>query len=335
MMDQNNLMDYFSPSNWVRRPNLLAGTGMYLLAIIGVFVSGIVLALLYQLIPGISPQWQLLISTVLIEFGIIGLIPYVHMRRHPGVEKSYRFNRPSVATLLLVAVLAVVVTLCSYALTALWSVFIESLGGTLLPDDMPVPTNAGELVFLFVLIALIPAVCEEFLFRGALLSAWERRGKARALVVSSLLFALMHGSIIALPAHIMAGFALGAVVLISDSIYSGMLFHFIYNGFMVWNSYRAAQVEMPSDSGVPIDMLNALGGAQGLALLIQELALLLGVCALLLWGLKKANAKKERPALKMRDRSPLGWREVLVLMAAAISVIALYALDLLTIFPLS
>ncbi len=334
MMDKSNLMDYFSPSDWVRRPSLLAGAGMYLLAMIGLILSAIGLALLALFLPGISAQWQMLINSLVVEIGIIGLIPYIHMRRHPGVEKSYRFNRPNGVTILLVIGLAIVSAYFANVLTALWVMFIQSLGGTPRASGVPSPTNIGELMFAFLLVGVLPAVAEEFFFRGAVMSAWERRGKARALVVSSLLFALMHGSVSALPAHIAAGFVLGAVVLISDSIYTGMLYHFIYNSFMVWMSYQEVQLGNAVEPGSLMpNMLDSIGGAQGIALFIQMLVLSLTVCALLFLGLKKANAKKKKPGLEWRDRNKLGWREVVVLMAAMISVMALYGLDLLTIIP--
>ena len=71
--------------------------------------------------------------------------------------------------------------------------FSDKLGEALLLDGKP-------LWLLVLIVAVTPALCEETLFRGLLFSGLSRAGPAVALVASSLLFGLAHGSIYRLSA---------------------------------------------------------------------------------------------------------------------------------------
>ena len=81
--------------------------------------------------------------------------------------------------------------------------------------------------------AVVPAVCEETLFRGLIYGAFERSGARAALVASTLLFALAHGSIYRLLPTAMLGLAMGLLRWRSGWIAPSMLFHAIHNGLAV------------------------------------------------------------------------------------------------------
>ena len=51
-----------------------------------------------------------------------------------------------------------------------------------------------DIILEFITIALVPAFCEEFLFRGVVLSTLMPYGKSTAVVVSAVCFGLMHGN---------------------------------------------------------------------------------------------------------------------------------------------
>jgi sodium transport system permease protein len=99
----------------------------------------------------------------------------------------------------------------------------KKLGDLLLLDGQP-------LAVLLLLLALTPALCEELLFRGMLLSGLRRLGPLPALVLSALFFGLAHGSIYRLAPTTLLGLALGHARLRSGSIASGMVIHALNNG---------------------------------------------------------------------------------------------------------
>jgi len=81
--------------------------------------------------------------------------------------------------------------------------------------------------------AITPAICEELLFRGLILSGLRRYGSWPAIVISSLLFALAHASIYRLLPTFCLGLLLGHVVQRTGSIACSMLVHALNNGVAV------------------------------------------------------------------------------------------------------
>lgn len=96
-----------------------------------------------------------------------------------------------------------------------------------------------------LLIALLPAVCEELLFRGYMFSAF--RGKMRlcnAMLLVSLLFAISHMSLIKVIPTAMLGVALAYGAYCSDSVITSALMHFLNNGFSVFVLYYGTEISL-------------------------------------------------------------------------------------------
>ncbi|MBA2480032.1 MAG: CPBP family intramembrane metalloprotease [Planctomycetes bacterium] len=102
--------------------------------------------------------------------------------------------------------------------------------------------DIGGLPLTLLLVALLPAICEETLCRGTLLSGLERGvGRRAAVVVSAFLFGILHLS----PARFVPQFVLGLVLAIvtlrTRSIVPAMIIHAGHNGVIVTiESYSAA-----------------------------------------------------------------------------------------------
>ena len=88
--------------------------------------------------------------------------------------------------------------------------------------DLPVP-------LLIVLVAVLPAVCEEICFRGAILRAWRARPVV-AVVASAVLFAALHGSLARVPPTLALGLLAGFVAVRTGSTWAAVLVHATHNG---------------------------------------------------------------------------------------------------------
>lgn len=94
-------------------------------------------------------------------------------------------------------------------------------------------SRMSMLPALFVM-ALMPAVCEEIAFRGALQSCFRgTKNKWIGLVLVSLFFGACHGSIWRMIPTAMLGMAMGYLLLETDNMIYNMLFHFINNAVPV------------------------------------------------------------------------------------------------------
>lgn len=104
-------------------------------------------------------------------------------------------------------------------------IFEEVMRTTFTPPE----TFAGKLGLIAVA-ALSPAICEEVVFRGFLLSSFRgRTGGVAAVVVTALLFGLFHLSIYRLIGTTALGLVMGWMVWHTRSIWPAVLFHFLNN----------------------------------------------------------------------------------------------------------
>ena len=86
-----------------------------------------------------------------------------------------------------------------------------------------------EIVLNFIVISAVPAFCEEFLFRGAILSNCRPFGRTNAIIISAVLFALMHQNAGQLLYTFAAGIVLGLVYEYTGSIWNCTILHLINN----------------------------------------------------------------------------------------------------------
>ena len=94
-------------------------------------------------------------------------------------------------------------------------------------DNGTVPTR----LYLILAYAVLPAICEEFVYRGILCHEYERGGVTRAIILSSLFFALLHFNIVNLPVYLFSGVILAMTLYATRSLFGAMLAHFLYNIF--------------------------------------------------------------------------------------------------------
>ena len=101
------------------------------------------------------------------------------------------------------------------------------------------------LAYQIVVIAAIPAVIEELLFRGLFLSSFLQHMKpVKAMMLTSLMFAAMHFSLIKLLPTFMLGMVFAYTVYRTKSILPAIALHFINNGFSVVGTYFLLNTEL-------------------------------------------------------------------------------------------
>lgn len=117
-------------------------------------------------------------------------------------------------------------------------------------------SSAGDLVLQLVVMALIPAVCEELIFRGALqqiLCGWVRN-KHVAVWITALVFSLAHGDLYGFLPRLVLGALLGYLFCYSGSIVVSMCAHFFNNAIIVVLYYLYHCGALAVSPSVPMDM---------------------------------------------------------------------------------
>jgi sodium transport system permease protein len=103
----------------------------------------------------------------------------------------------------------------------------EGMEKMILLGDVP-----ASLWLVWFVVAITPALCEETLFRGVILSGFRRMGPWSAILISALLFGLAHASIYRLLPTFALGVVLGYAAWRSGSIYCSILIHALNNGLI-------------------------------------------------------------------------------------------------------
>ncbi len=146
------------------------------------------------------------------------------------------FEKPrDTADFLLLVPIVILICLIGEFLTSNLSAAVDSLFGIefIAPEDpSDYSSPAGILISLFSS-AVIPAFVEEFAIRGVVLQSLRRYGDVFAIIMSSFVFALMHGNMIQIPFAFCAGIGLGYTAIKTRSIWPGILAHFLNNGIAV------------------------------------------------------------------------------------------------------
>ncbi len=159
---------------------------------------------------------------------VMAFVPIIVLVRIP-LKVALPFKRTPIA----VAAPSVFASLgCSTIGVFIASVLLAFFQNSGFEYNVPQPENpetvVGKLMYVFI-IGVLPAIFEEFLFRGYMLQSLRRFGDVFAIIVSSLIFALFHGNFAQLPNAFIMGIAFAFIAVRTGSLATGMVIHFINN----------------------------------------------------------------------------------------------------------
>ena len=190
---------------------------LYLVSMLLVVVFG-------SIIQSVSFGWGLLATEVLL---ILGPTLFYFRRTGLPLRQALRLNRISlglgVAALMIGVGVWLVDAILSGVMTALTG-YSVSLG------PGAIPSNALDAFVITISLCLAAPVCEEILFRGAMLGAYQAVRPAKAaIIITSLLFAFFHLQVQGLVALLPIAFMVTYTAWRANSLYASMLVHFANN----------------------------------------------------------------------------------------------------------
>ncbi len=144
-----------------------------------------------------------------------------------------RLRLPKPRSLIIIASGAVLMISGSLLISTLLG-GLESLSQNFSLYDTFISKTDGSIpsaMYLLAAYAIIPAICEEFVFRGILCYEYENGGVHRAIVLSSVFFAMLHFNPINILSYLFCGAVLAFVLYSTRSLIGAMLAHFLYNLF--------------------------------------------------------------------------------------------------------
>ena len=235
-----------------RKPSVFAASFLFLLAgmgkLVGEYVAWPFVFLAGRLFGGVDAGAQSQLTQFLYYILFVALPVMLYARRDPGIASHLRIEPLKGRVAALSVLTAAVAVLFINCVSQLWFILVQCMGGTIPASGVAVPTTVRGLASAVILSAVLPGICEELLFRGLMLSAWEERGSLRAVTTVSLLFTLLHGNLLGIPSEFICGVLLACIVISSGSLFAGMVFHTVFNSTLLIASYWARTVETGAEA---------------------------------------------------------------------------------------
>lgn len=112
-----------------------------------------------------------------------------------------------------------------------------------LMEAMLTQHNSGDFLITLVVMAILPAVGEELLFRGIIMRFVAKRSRRMffPLLVSGVAFAVVHFNPYGLFSIFLAGILMGVIYWLTGSLWLSILGHFLFNGTQVFLYFAAGQ----------------------------------------------------------------------------------------------
>ncbi len=178
------------------------------------------------------------------EFGMLVIPAIIYMKvKKQSVRDQFKFKMPLKSDFLKVAVAGIFLVPFVGLMNAfvnLWLLYGLHIQAPIIPTETGV---LGPLISLGI-VAMTPGFCEEFFFRGLLLTEYEKKMSLfQAALLSALLFGLFHYNVMNFFGPVVLGLVFAWTMQVTGSILLAMFGHFINNAFAVVMLYATVGIK--------------------------------------------------------------------------------------------
>ena len=189
-----------------------------------------------------------LTTTVVVQIGLMFILPvflfsFLQKQKVKKTLSDFNFGKLSISSILIAFLIGFLCYFLNLSIASFFGSLIDMFGYEQAPSFLQSVSNRNTIFLFFfniITIAVLPAICEETMHRGLLLKGLGSLGIKRAVVLSSILFGLMHLNINQFFYATILGFIIGVAVIISKNIVPGIIIHFMNNFLSVYFSYAIA-----------------------------------------------------------------------------------------------
>ena len=191
-------------------------------------------------------------------YGIIFIMPiWIYIKKCDYKRKSaLKLNHVKIKYLPFIIFFALTVSIVCAMINMLTGAVFQGI------FDIKISTStvpfSSENPFVILLTAIIlPAVCEELLIRGIALTEYERYGVPLSIILTSVIFALFHGSLFSLISLFIAGVCYAILTHLFKSVWPAIICHMINNSLAVYINYNADYIRYLCDDFLFVMMIIA------------------------------------------------------------------------------
>lgn len=185
--------------------------------------------------------------------GVLPLLAAIYIKA--DMKKVFSLRVPKLKDLIGSLILGIGGICLNLVVSSLLSIAFPS-DGEVLNEQYTQILNGVPFVPGVLLMALLPAVCEELMFRGYMFTAFKNRmSLPTAIVIVSLLFGISHMSMIKIIPTALLGATLAYIIHKSGSIVTSSLIHFLNNAFAVVMLYYGSEIAFFSEESMTVPTL--------------------------------------------------------------------------------
>lgn len=198
-------------------------------------IGGLLLIFVGSILQGIE-----IYSGLLITEYILVLVPnllYIAIKKQ-SFKSTLKLNKISIKQIKYI----VAISIFTYPVAVFFNLIVLttlSSFGELAQSAAPIPDTPSLYLFSLFVISITPAICEEVMFRGVIMDAYENLSKRKAIIISAVLFGIYHINVQNLIGPLLIGIIFGITVYKTNSIFAGMIGHGINNAIALTIGYFA------------------------------------------------------------------------------------------------
>jgi len=234
-------------------------------------------------------DWEDVILNLLVQVGFmfcisVFLFKGLSKKTYKQTFKDFRFNKVNYKSILICVAIGIIVFILNIAISSFFNFIITALGyGGLGTGSSSGSTSYPFSAFLLTLFttAVLPGICEEVAHRGLLLNGYKELGVKKAIILSGLLFGLMHLNIQQFFYATIVGILLGFLTIMTNSIFPAMIVHFMNNGINTYLEYAHENNYFLGD--VLEKITGFIQGSNFITAMLLILLVLVALVFLLIW----------------------------------------------------
>lgn len=242
---------YIDPTAWdaqkhkIRMLGLASGLSILGYIVIGTFLSNVIAYLTRTAAVNFFPSVDTLGFIMEIVYSIIAVgLPFLVMRLVMGsryYDNPIPYSKPVNGKYFIpLVVMGLGVCFVGDIFTSIIAMASDSVYQASQDASAAIaaaPDNALDMLLYVLRTAIVPALIEESVMRGVIMQPLRKYGDMFAILMSSLVFGLLHCNLAQIPFAFIAGIALGYVACVTESLWTSILLHALNNTYSLIVSF--------------------------------------------------------------------------------------------------
>lgn len=209
---------------------LLCQLGIIIFAFVGLVVCSFLNINIETFESFTTTVWGYLISSLITNIVLIAIFLKNNKKKEINIIK-----KPKITKILLYSLIAVGSFFCLTPTINSINILLAKIGYPI--TNFPYTLTTSNYFISLISLVILPAICEELIFRGIIFKGLRSSGKNFAIITSSIMFSLYHMSAEQTIYPLLIGLMLGVIMCNENNILYCIIVHFINNFLSLTTAY--------------------------------------------------------------------------------------------------